>query len=437
MARFTLHSTHLAVVLQVAAFTLAATTAACVTEEDCSLNGECVDGACVCIAAWTGARCARLNLGHPTRTSGLHSVDDGRNTSSWGGSVLRDKATGIYHMYAAEMTRHCGINTWTENSRIVHATSNTATGTFTRRDEVFGVFSHEPNAVRGPDGEWVLFFTAHIPWNSTPAPHSPACTCVDGSTPHTGCADPTGNEGATYASWSTSPNGPWSEPYLIIDTGGRQSDTNLSPVLLPNGSLVGVWRTWDSGSSSACGFGGSCPHLVTASNWKDNTTYVFHKEPLFAASQGLRAHGTEDPALYLDAKGRFHALFHNMQSPSPPPMKRPRVRPTRVGVGAPNISGGHAFSTDGVHWNYTGVAFNASGTYDDGSTFAFLRRERPHPVFAADGHTLVAVTNGVTYADSTTASNDACFTFLQPVVTTMGGDAPPTRVVANSTDERD
>ena len=36
------------------------------------------------------------------------------------------------------------------------------------------------------------------------------------------------------------------------------------------------------------------------------------------------------------------------------------------------------------------------------------------------GTTLVAVTNGVQYEDSTTAGVDAVFTFLQPVKTSTG-----------------
>ena len=72
---------------------------------------------------------------------------------------------------------------------------------------------------------------------------------------------------------------------------------------------------------------------------------------------------------------------------------------------------------DGVSWTYTGVAGNSSGVYTDGTKFAFSRRERPHPVFGHDGVTIVAITNGVQYKDSTTAGGDAVFTFLQPVHT--------------------
>jgi hypothetical protein len=83
----------------------------------------------------------------------------------------------------------------------------------------------------------------------------------------------------------------------------------------------------------------------------------------------------------------------------------------------PEVAGGHAFSSDGITWNYTGVAFNSSGHYTDGTPFSFSRRERPHPVMAADGITIVAVTSGVQYQDATTAYGDATFTFLQPVAT--------------------
>ena len=83
----------------------------------------------------------------------------------------------------------------------------------------------------------------------------------------------------------------------------------------------------------------------------------------------------------------------------------------------PEVAGGHAFSVDGVAWNYTGVAFNATGFYTDGTPFSFLRRERPHPIMAADGVTIVALTTGVNYRDASTAHGDATFTFLQPVAT--------------------
>jgi hypothetical protein len=178
--------------------------------------------------------------------------------------------------------------------------------------------------------------------------------------------------------------------------GGRQSDTNLAPVILANGSLVGIWRTW---GADCPGIHGSCPHLVTASHWKNASSYVFQQQPLFP---GLQGGGAEDPALYLDQEGNFHALFHNMA-------------PTQN----PATMGGHAFSPrgDGLTWTYTGVAWGSTGEYTDGTPFAFSRRERPHPIMAEDGFTIVALSTGVVYSDPSAAHGDASFTFVQPVAT--------------------
>ena len=47
----------------------------------------------------------------PTRGAGYRGMDGGHNTSSWGGAVLKGP-DGTYHMWAAEMTEHCGIGTF-------------------------------------------------------------------------------------------------------------------------------------------------------------------------------------------------------------------------------------------------------------------------------------------------------------------------------------
>jgi hypothetical protein len=261
---------------------LLASTTACSTDTDCSLNGRCVDGECACDAAWiTGTNlsfgCSVLNVQNPVRDAGLHSVDGGHNSSSWGGSVLRDESTGIYHMFASQMINHCGINAWTRNSHVVHATCSDAGGKYVRVNdsrggEIFPVFSHEPNAVRDPTtGEWALFFTLKSPSGRT------VCNCTDGSTPPATCGGLQG-EGPTYVSWASSPGGPWATPLLLKDMGGSQSDTNLAPIILPNGSLVGIWRTWDRGS---------WPHLVTAAHWKNASSYTFFEGQCAASLRGL------------------------------------------------------------------------------------------------------------------------------------------------------
>ena len=63
--------------------------ATCTSEGDCSYNGECQAGTCICDRAWRGARCATLNLLPATRGAGLNASDSGGPISSWGGTVTK------------------------------------------------------------------------------------------------------------------------------------------------------------------------------------------------------------------------------------------------------------------------------------------------------------------------------------------------------------
>ena len=81
-----------------------------------SEHGECAESACACDAAWRGDRCQTLALEPAGATDGLRLVSDGGvNVSTWGGSVLRDPATWLFHMWASEMGLHCGIDAWRSN----------------------------------------------------------------------------------------------------------------------------------------------------------------------------------------------------------------------------------------------------------------------------------------------------------------------------------
>ena len=89
--------------------------------------------------------------------------------------------------------------------------------------------------------------------------------------------------------------------------------------------------------------------------------------------------------------------------------------------------GGHAYSTNGVDWEYTGVAWgdpfdSKRGnvvTYADGHTFRFTRRERPHLIFADDGspsHLITAAQYGTGSNPGATGDNgDASFTLVQAI----------------------
>ena len=144
--------------------------------------------------------------------------------------------------------------------------------------------------------------------------------------------------------------------------------------------------------------------------------------------------GVEDPFLYTDRGGIFHAVFHN-----------------QIENDNERLSGGHAYSEDGRAWTFTGTSWsnvveftrsssNAEFTdwanvaarkeeaartegdevVNEGYTYEFSRRERPHLVFGdpTDPYLITGLTTGVQYGEGAPifhTGQDACYTLLQPV----------------------
>ena len=418
----------------------------CKDELDCGLNGECDSAtqACVCDRPWTGPTCSQLDLLPMQAGTGLHIFDQvsGVPTSTWGGNVVSDD-NGGYLMFASEMVGNCGIGTWQTNSRVVLAKSESALGPYRFVREVFPVFAHEPTVSRGPNGEYVVWFTRYKQLNST----SPCLgVCVDGSTlaeckrgarvqpgpkPFTEA-----NPATTWMSWATDPLGEWSAPVMVYNgTDGSNggvptSDTNLAPVIYPNGSLVGLWRGVYPAIPNVQGKGGGI-FTVRATNWKDPTTYDFGHASLHNSIMGASLPapngGTyldeEDPHVWLDAKGRLHAVVHMF----------------RLGGHLASADGGHSWrwygpvtcgaskpcgnSTDADNWHKSiwpaidgakqclpmAEANEAQATEIE---LCPQRRERPHLIFDSAGRA-VAISNGITLGGD---GGDYCWTVTQPTV---------------------
>eukprot|EP00041_Stephanoeca_diplocostata_P021387 m.497184 g.497184 ORF g.497184 m.497184 type:complete len:206 (-) comp21815_c1_seq2:867-1484(-) len=177
-----------------------------------------------------------------------------------------------------------------------------------------------------------MYFTADLR-----SPHG-MCNCCRTDTPcdgSTGPGDCPAHDDATalfrgtsgsYMSHTTNPDGNWSSPQMIFASYSG-ADTNFAPLILSNGSIVAMWRSWGGGN------GGSRMFLATAEDWRRPDTYVQHHDELFP---DLGAAGTEDQYLYQDSAGNFHAVFHHM-----------------YGTGTKtqwwlDATGGHAFSQDGI-----------------------------------------------------------------------------------------
>eukprot|EP01052_Picozoa_sp_SAG31_P015354 SAG31_NODE_984_length_10552_cov_4.679231_13_plen_438_part_00 len=381
--------------------------APCHTDFDCSFNGKCSAGLCVCSPAWTGSYCHELNFLPANNRTGLNQLQIEPPISHWGAAVLLGD-DDLYHMYASEIVNSCGVHAWCSNSQIVHATSPTAAGLYTRKEVIFKVFSHEPQVVRAPTGEYVMYFT-HYPNGS--ATEFGVCNCSgSGGNSHAfpglpkcggsplNVSDP--GPLSTYFSYSSSPNGPWSTPELLISTTGR-FDTNLSPYIFANGSVL----AWTRGQ------------IWTASHWKIASSWKSTGGPM--ASEMTFSEG-EDPHLWRDRNGRFHVLSHN----------------GKIHTGGSSLQpsgdcGRHLFSATGLAGTWFGVPNttlpDALGgcayprvnvTWADGSLKHFSSRERPHLVFGKDPDVPLALTNAV--IDSTdlpTYLFDKAYTLVQPIST--------------------
>lgn len=81
----------------------------CLTDFDCSYNGQCGGGVCMCSQGWRGHFCQTLDLVPVDKLKyGFLPRDSrGEDLSSWGGSVLGHR--GKWHMWAARMENYCGI----------------------------------------------------------------------------------------------------------------------------------------------------------------------------------------------------------------------------------------------------------------------------------------------------------------------------------------
>ena len=78
-------------------FATAAAAAACTTAQNCSLNGICTAGVCVCDKPWSGAACGALKYKTtPAGGKNAYNTSDPRNT--WNGPIFRG-SDGKYHLY--------------------------------------------------------------------------------------------------------------------------------------------------------------------------------------------------------------------------------------------------------------------------------------------------------------------------------------------------
>ena len=372
--------------------------AKCGDDLDCSLNGQCVASTCVCNPAWEGADCGRLVLlpaGAPAFGAG-----SGGNFSSWGGGVLQ--VEGSYHMFASVMANECGLNTWTTNSFIQHAVSDSPLGPFQPREVVRPTFSHNPTPVYDHSSDSFLVYHIAGKWVNKSTVTNCSGGVTPGPHPRTGVADPSGLRansaparftGTPQISHSKAVDGPWTTAALQTETlstlAGWNPDStdNPAPWIFPNGSVMLLFRSYDG---SAWGTdNGTLIGRATAEGW--NRTYTHDPAPIISE-------GNEDPFLWVDRAGHFHALLHGEPPHSPD---------------AEHWAGRHMCSRTGLPgtWIFSPTAaYTSVVQYRNGSSVAMYRRERPHLPLSKTGEPEYLYTSAQPSKDT-----DLTFTLVQRI----------------------
>ena len=200
--------------------------AGCETDLDCSLLGDCQQGACVCDEGWGGSDCAALQLLAPAPIAlpgaAPGSGADGSSYvapdgySSWGMSVVRDvDGDGKYHGFVSQFKYGCDLDTWGTNSYVNHVVSSKPSGPWKQAGIALETWAHNPKVIWDPQEKtWVMY---HIGTGNDP---NKAVNCTKQSRPSqqqrderasasAAAADSPGSSRPFQISYSKSLDGPW------------------------------------------------------------------------------------------------------------------------------------------------------------------------------------------------------------------------------------
>lgn len=384
----------------------AAVQGACETSLDCNLNGICTHGTCVCDAEWNdNATCGTLQFQpvpkdiHSGLPLGAYGMSP--NHTSWGGNVVH-YGDGHYHLYVAEMVEGCGLQTWETNSEVTHAIATSITGPYTKVDVALKPWAHNPQIVMinnldqrkdaaaggggsDDDDDDVQFVLFHIgpgdgkgkTKNCTSSPAAAgagggaASSSIDITTTTTAFLQKQESEedstsmggGSTIVHVSNNPSGPWTPQILPF------SCNNPAPMYYNH--------TW----YVLCNNGGfqimSSPGPALDGPWTPYGT----KLPSPPPGDGI----WEDPFLFVDHRGNWHALAHAYINKQP------------CGKCDSPLVSGHYFSNDrGYTWHVNTIQpYTHEVRMTDGTSHVFSTRERPKLLFDPRSGRPTHLINGV------------------------------------------
>ena len=351
-----------------------ATDHSCSIDLDCQLNGKCIEQRrecppgghgpcsaspsgrqCVCDPGWGGDDCGDLQLEVGEIAYGCYPTDPLTcDYSSWGGGPpVWDTKHRVYVMFQDEISKHCGLSEWSYMSTIVRTSSvHGPAGPYKKDEVVLGAQSHNAYYVYDPKSGKHLIY--HV--NSGTGGKAEELTgCTNGTTPHKpeeelrqlrapkpsrsdGVGDTTCEEAhdclPPVIHESTSLSGPWKRvemrgvypPQFPTSNGGTRirGALNPAPIIFDNGTVLALYKVnqtiWAMRAPDYTG-----PYEAIGEIFHPFAKGSFTEDPATHVLQ-------EDPTLWRDARGNFHALMH----------------PLGNGAGR-----GHGFSYDGLTWHWS------------------------------------------------------------------------------------
>lgn len=288
-----------------------AASAGCATDLECQLNGVCLSGSCKCDAGWQGDQCESLVL------SGPGSIVYGgpeSNVTSWGGGPpVQDPMTGKWVFFVTEIAEHCGLSEWQHQSTVVMAVGDRPQGPFARNKLVIPTQAHNPYYAFDPSSQTHLIY--HIGGGDNPeSPHNVFKHCKNGTTPNStvqasrSTTELQAEYSTPYIHASKNLSGPFERVNISLPAGHvpiRWGTDNPAPYIFKNGTVLMLTRKYN-GTAARLKI---VPHdtiwLVRAPSFKGPYELVFD-HPAFNHEQ----FNEEDPCIWRDARGHFHALFH-------------------------------------------------------------------------------------------------------------------------------
>jgi hypothetical protein len=294
----------------------------------CSLNGEVsTGGACSCDPGWRGPSCAQLDVA-PSRVLWPQLSDGDPRTFdapslSWGGSLLRDNTTGLWHGWfnAGCQTATSFMHTYLTGA--VHAVADTVEGPYRFVDVSVPGELENPMAVSDGKGGVLIVYLDHTYPNgssanlpmpcfgasngtlvgSTPRPETagpfarPICATLQ---PSSHSRDPKIEGRRLGIAAAPSPSGPWSytfpniskPDYVESEDSDIECGINPSPFRLTNGTWLLATR-YEAKQ-------GSHLTLAVADEWGGPYTVVSSGAQWQA---GVATGGSEDPVVWRNNRG--------------------------------------------------------------------------------------------------------------------------------------